>query len=274
MEIAACKLLLTPALLALATLAGRRFGERAAGWLAGLPLTSGPVSVFLTLEQGRAFAARAASGTLLGLVSVAAFSAAYALAAARGAGWRASTSLGALAFLGATSALARVPAGAPLAFSLALAAATLALCLVGRPRGARARTAATRWDLPLRALVATALVLALTAAARRLGPALAGLLSPFPAFVGVLTVFAHVQRGERAARDVLAGALAGSYAFAAFPGRRPRPRAPGRAGGLRPGRARGPLPRRRRARSARAGRGAPRRLLGSRRARPPGPRCP
>jgi hypothetical protein len=211
-----CKLLLTPALLALATLAGRRFGERAAGWLAGLPLTSGPVSVFLALEQGPAFAARAAAGTMLGQVSVTTFCGAYALAAARGAGWRASAALGALAFLGATWALSGLSAGAPLAFALALAAATLALCAVGRPRGARARTPAPRWDLPVRSLVATALVLALTAGAARLGPALAGLLSPFPVFVGVLTAFAHAQRGERAARDVLSGALAGSYAFAGF----------------------------------------------------------
>lgn len=219
METLHWKLVLTPALLALATLAGRRFGERAAGWLAGLPLTSGPVSVFLALEQGPSFAARAASGTLLGIVSVTSFCAAYALAAARGWSWRASAACGGLAFLGATAALATIPAGwcaAPLAFALALAATAVALGLVGLPRGARSRSAPPRWDLPLRMLVATALVLALTAGAPRLGPALAGLLSPFPVFVGVLTAFAHAQRGARAARDVLSGALGGSFAFATF----------------------------------------------------------
>src|SRR5688572_3770946 len=109
MELLHWKLVLTPALLGLATLAGRRFGERAAGWLAGLPLTSGPVSVFLALEQGPTFAAEAAAGTILGLVSVASFCAAYALAAARGGGWPACAAGGVLAFLAATAALSAVP---------------------------------------------------------------------------------------------------------------------------------------------------------------------
>lgn len=215
-EILHAKLVLTPALLTLATLAGRRFGERAAGWLAGLPLTSGPVSVFLALEQGRAFAAEAAAGTLLGLVSVTAFCASYAIAAARGASGLACAASGVLAFLGATAALRLVPPDPLCAFALALASLTLALSLVGRPRGARPRSAPLRFDLPLRIAVATSLVLALTAGAPRLGPALCGLLSPFPVFVGVLTVFAHAGSGARAAQDVLAGALAGSYAFATF----------------------------------------------------------
>src|SRR2546422_11343874 len=61
------KLVLTPLLIAAVTLAGRRWGPAVGGWLAGLPLTSGPVSVFLALEQGPGFAARAAVGTLAGL---------------------------------------------------------------------------------------------------------------------------------------------------------------------------------------------------------------
>jgi len=50
--ILALKLVLTPALIAIATLAGRRFGPSISGWLVGLPFTSGPVSLFLALEQG------------------------------------------------------------------------------------------------------------------------------------------------------------------------------------------------------------------------------
>ena len=53
---------------------GRRWGPAVGGWLAGLPLTSGPVSLILALEQGPEFTARAALGTLFGLISLAAFS--------------------------------------------------------------------------------------------------------------------------------------------------------------------------------------------------------
>ena len=78
------KLLLAPALILLATMAGRRWGPAVGGWLAGLPMTSGPASFILALEQGPEFAARAALGTLFGLVSLAAFSLAYGAAARRG----------------------------------------------------------------------------------------------------------------------------------------------------------------------------------------------
>src|SRR5437660_633846 len=47
MTLLLAKLVLTPLLIAAVTLAGRRWGPGVGGWLAGLPLTSGPVSVFL-----------------------------------------------------------------------------------------------------------------------------------------------------------------------------------------------------------------------------------
>jgi hypothetical protein len=71
------KLLLTPLLICLVSLVGRRWGPTVSGWLVGLPLTSGPVALFLALEQGTAFASHSAQGTLLGLISVAGFCLAY-----------------------------------------------------------------------------------------------------------------------------------------------------------------------------------------------------
>jgi hypothetical protein len=87
------KATLTPLLIAAATLAARRWGHAVGGWIAGLPLTSGPVSVFLAVEQGAAFGARAACGTLLGLIAVACFCVAYARSAKR-SGWVGPTILG------------------------------------------------------------------------------------------------------------------------------------------------------------------------------------
>ena len=43
------KLVLVPGLIALVTLAGRRFGPRVGGWLNALPLVAGPVLFFLAL---------------------------------------------------------------------------------------------------------------------------------------------------------------------------------------------------------------------------------
>jgi len=61
MNLLIAKVIVTPLLVLAASLAGRRWGESIAGWLVGLPLTSGPVAVFLTLEHGPKFAAQAAA---------------------------------------------------------------------------------------------------------------------------------------------------------------------------------------------------------------------
>jgi hypothetical protein len=65
-------------------------------------------------------------------------------------------------------------------------------------------------------VIATSIVLLLTASAPLLGPQLTGLLSPFPVYAAILTVFAHRQHGPVAAVSVLRGLLLGLYAFATF----------------------------------------------------------
>ncbi len=49
MNLLLLKLVLSPLLLLMATLAVRRWGAAVGGLLVGLPLTSGPVSIFLAL---------------------------------------------------------------------------------------------------------------------------------------------------------------------------------------------------------------------------------
>src|SRR5579864_5312449 len=95
------KVVVTPALIAAATLAGRRWGHRLSGWLVGLPLTSGPVVFFLTLDQGTGFAISAALAVLLGTISQAAFALAYAWAAVRSR-WPVATAAGCAVFALAT----------------------------------------------------------------------------------------------------------------------------------------------------------------------------
>jgi hypothetical protein len=86
------KLTLTPLFIGLVSLAGRRWGPAITGWLVGLPLTSGPVILFLAMERGEPFAAKAAKGAIMGLISVAAFCLVYGRVHAPGmitSNWRA-----------------------------------------------------------------------------------------------------------------------------------------------------------------------------------------
>jgi hypothetical protein len=89
-ETLALKLVVTPVLVGVASLAGRKWGSEIGGWLVGIPFTSGPIAFFLALDAGRHFAAAhrleggaSAVGVLrgltLGLFSFAGFFLAVAL---------------------------------------------------------------------------------------------------------------------------------------------------------------------------------------------------
>jgi hypothetical protein len=209
------KLLLAPLLILLATLAGRRWGPAVGGWLAGLPLTSGPVSFILALEQGPEFAARAALGTLFGLVSLAMFSLAYGLAARR-MGWGACLVAALGAFAAATLVFRDVtlPLGLAFAFVCAVLAGVGAAMAGSAPPGPAPRL--LPGDLAIRMGLAALLVLVLTSVAAALGPALAGSLSPIPVFGALLAVFAHRDQGAPAAAQLLRGMVLGSFGFATF----------------------------------------------------------
>ncbi|HKD45027.1 MAG TPA: hypothetical protein VKD24_05170, partial [Candidatus Angelobacter sp.] len=81
------KIILAPVLIALVSLAGRRWGPSVSGWLLGLPLNSGPILLFLLLEQGARFASDAARASLLGTLAWAAFCVVYALCSMRTSWW-------------------------------------------------------------------------------------------------------------------------------------------------------------------------------------------
>jgi hypothetical protein len=65
-------------------------------------------------------------------------------------------------------------------------------------------------------VVATGLVLGVTALAPVVGPRLSGLLTTYPIFAAVFTVFSHHARGPGAAIQVLRGLLIGLFGFIGF----------------------------------------------------------
>jgi hypothetical protein len=107
MDTLALKLVLTPVLVGTASLAGRRWGPVVSGWFVGLPLTSGPIAFFLALNNGVAFAAATAVGTLAGAISQAAFCLAYGWLALR-CGWLVTVSVSCLGFAASTAVLQRL----------------------------------------------------------------------------------------------------------------------------------------------------------------------
>jgi hypothetical protein len=215
MDNLALKLVVTPALIGAATLAGRRWGQSVGGWLVGLPLTTGPVAFFIALDHGAAFAAAAVAGSLAGAIAEAAFSLGYGWVAVRSR-WPLALVAGSVAFAAIGAALQGLALGPVPLFGLAVGALALSLRLLPASAHAARPAAPPRWDLPARMALATAVVLVLTALAPRLGARLSGLLATYPLFAAILTAFGHRLQGPGAAISVLRGLLFGLFAFAAF----------------------------------------------------------
>lgn len=217
MSLLLLKVLLAPALVVATTLAGRRWGSAVAAVLVTLPIVAGPILVVLYLEQGAAFAARAASTSLLGIVALGVFGLVFA-AAGRRHTWAVTLGLSWLAVLAVDLALFRVRLPVVVGLVLAVAAVQAAAAVLRRRNTTDAPAAGPRpwWDLPARAAATAALVLALTGAASLLGPALAGILTPFPIAVSVVCAFVLAADGAAAATVLLEGILRGLTGFAVF----------------------------------------------------------
>jgi hypothetical protein len=209
------KMALAPTLVIGATLAGRHWGWRVGGILVALPLVAGPILLVITLEHGEAFGAHAARGALVGMAALGAFSVVFVRV--QRLGWISALALGWLAYGLVAAAGSRwdVPPLGGLAVAATAIAVARALLGADDGRGA-ARGTPPPWDLYARGASAAALVWAITTAADRLGPAVSGVLTPFPIATSVLAAFALARDGPAAAASMLRGFVTALPAFAAL----------------------------------------------------------
>jgi hypothetical protein len=216
MDIFTLKLILTPALIGLVSLAGRRWGAFISGWLVGLPLTSGPIVFFLAIDHDPAFAAAASLGIMSGALSQATFCLAYSWACVR-LRWSTALPLGLAAF-GAVTVFFNV-FRPPIEWLFLLTVFGLSVIYRVMPPAEEVVVRVKPlpgWDIPARMVVATLFVVGLTEAAKHLGPHLTGLLAPFPLDALILAVFSQHFDGPPAAIRVLKGMVQGLFSFALF----------------------------------------------------------
>ncbi len=211
----ALTLLVAPALVGAATLAARRWGARLGGLVSAFPAIAFAVLLIDAHERGAEFAARAASATLLGLVTLSVFLVVFGRVAER-AGPGRSLVAGWVAVAGVAACIGGVEFGP--AESLAIAAVSLAAAYVALPK---TNTQAPpppplRYELPLRMAATAGLVAALSAAAAELGPHVGGILTALPVLASVLAVFTLAQHGAQALQDLLRGMVTGMAAFVVF----------------------------------------------------------
>ncbi|MBX3623148.1 MAG: hypothetical protein KF891_24535 [Rhizobacter sp.] len=209
------KLLLVPMFLLLVSLAGKRWGAAMAGWLAGLPVVSGPILFFLAVERGAGFASQAAALSLAAVLASVSFSVAYSHAAQRLA-WPVSLCVGLLAWSVAAVGLSLLPVSAWRSLAVSLATLLVAPRVFPAARAQAAPRQVTHAELAWRMAAGALLTVGVTVAAARLGSVWSGLLAVFPILGIVLAVFSHRSQGSAFAAALLRAMATGLYSFVAF----------------------------------------------------------
>lgn len=215
LELLLLKVTIAPAFIGLVSLIALRYGHRTAGWLVALPINTGTIVAILTLTEGTSFAASAALGALLGIISISAFSVVYARSALRFP-WPICLAAASAAFVVSTAVLTQVPEWVIAALVASVVAVFIVLFAVPKRDESLLATPSPRWEIPLRMLTAAILVVAITTAAEGLGPQLSGLLSPIPVFTITLVIFTHSREGPTPVFVFLRGLQLGLFSFAGF----------------------------------------------------------
>jgi hypothetical protein len=209
------KVAVPPVLVAVMSLAARRWGPTIGGLLLGIPWMTGPVLAFLSLDKGVPFAVGACVGIEFGVVCISAFMLAYGLATTFApwpvclAGAIAAFAAVAWGFQGVDAAL--IPAALAAAASLAVA-----YVLMPKPTTSAFPAVLPWWDIPMRMLATAVLVALIMLSADLMGPTLSGIVSTFPAMLTVIGTFTHHQWGRDPVRRVLRGLTLSLFGFVAF----------------------------------------------------------
>ncbi len=209
------KIFAVPLLVAMATLAIRRWGAAIGGLLTGLPFMTGPISYFLALDQGIDFAIAANTGVILAVAAVGPWAVAFYWLAGR-FNWLVCLAGGLAAFAAASWVLQPLHVDVRTAVAIAYASVIASIVLMPRVPIPRNIPKPPWWDLPVRMIVTGIVVVLVTLLAERLGPRLSGIVATLPIVSGVVACFTQRSLGAPLTRTMLRGLVTGMFAFVAF----------------------------------------------------------
>jgi hypothetical protein len=209
------RLALVPAAVWAASLAARRWGHAVSGYLGGLPMIGGPITLYLALDYGPSFAARSATMTLAVILGQAAHLLAFAHAGRR-ARWPLALLAGWSAFAAVAIAVSLLDPAPWLALILAGAGLGAAWRWLPRASGAVAPPAIPRAELRLRLVAAFVLAAVILWSARAFGPVVSGVLLSVPVTGSIMPPFTLALYGADALARLTRGFVVGLSGFAAF----------------------------------------------------------
>lgn len=209
------RLALVPAVVWLASLAARRWGHTVSGYLGGLPLIGGPITLYLALDHGAEFAARSAVVTLAAIVGQAAHLTLFTYI-----GWRARWPVALIAgwtgFAVAAIAVALLPLTPGIALILAAVSLAAALRAIALPDGEASLPAVPAVELRLRLAAALVLAIAILWSAPEFGPVVSGVLLSVPVTGSIMPPFTLALYGPGAVARLTRGFVVGLTGFSAF----------------------------------------------------------
>lgn len=130
--------------------------------------------------------------------------------------WPPSILLSSFMFLASTLLLANISLPLVYAFGAVAIVIVVVVHLMPKALVQVGRSGTAGWEILIRILAATGLVLTITATASWLGPRLSGLLTPYPIYVTVLAVSMHRFQGATSAGLLVRGVVVGSFTTAVF----------------------------------------------------------
>lgn len=208
------KIVTAAALVVAASRATERAGPFIGAMIATLPISTGPVYVFLAIDHGAQFISDSARISVASTAAIAAFVAAHAFAAQRLA-TPASLALATLAWL----AVALVLQLRDWTFfeACVIYAGSFALAIRGLRRFAGVRLTRpvprARFDLALRAALVACVVVATTYAGYAFGPLATGVLATYPVVFTCLVVILQPRCGGPFTASMLVNGLKGLLGF-------------------------------------------------------------
>lgn len=204
-----------PVLVALMSLAARKWGPTIGGLIMGLPWMTGPVLFFLAYDKGPEFAVAACTGIELAVVGIAGYVLAFGFLA-RHAPWP-------VCLVGSVTTYFLIGRFAQeltinlwQATLLGVAALIATYLLLPKPRTATFPGRLPWWDIPARMLATFCLVAIIMTTADRLGPRVSGIVSSYPVILTVIGSFTLSQWGPDAVLRVLRGMTLSLMAFSGF----------------------------------------------------------
>jgi hypothetical protein len=209
----ATKMAVTAVFVTIATIIAERLGAMAGALVATLPVSAGPVYVFLALDHDPSFISSSALASLALNAATAIYVTVYVLIAQRRSMWF-SVSLAFATWLAAVLLLSPVHWNVWLAFILNFVAFAVCVfivqpfCLVHMPPTTR-----PWYDFVIRASLAASLVGAVVTLSFQIGPTGSGVLAVFPVIYTSIMVILHYRVGGPATAAVLANAVPGLAGF-------------------------------------------------------------